>query len=73
MFKQTFPAFHKFDFVDKLQACPHSWRDVEYAEYILYGGLRHPHQKNRRFFFVRKSDTIYQPLRSGRKWHKVNF
>ena len=24
-------------------------------------------------WMVYKADTIYQPLRSGRIWHKVNF
>ena len=25
------------------------------------------------FFFFSRKGTIYQPLRSGRIWHKVNF
>ena len=42
-----------------------------------FGSVRHEPRATTNFFFSffrwREEGTIYQPLRSGRIWHKVNF
>ena len=48
-----------------------NWTDVyDYNNFAENGDF---HKKNDCLILTEDDDTIYQPLRSGRIWHKVNF